>query len=70
MVIDAGMANAPKVRVDYRRGFLFVKRAKVGEWSGEDGGRMKFFKHQFASVVPIQFQVEKVNAAVRQLVQE
>ena len=47
MLIETPLAEPEDIRIDYKRGILFVKKVKIGQWSmtddkvALDAGRMR-----------------------------
>ena len=66
VLVEVGLANATDIRIDYRRGFAFVKHVKVANWNANseklsiDQGRLK--------EAGVDIEVKKVEDAVDELV--
>ena len=67
VLIEVGLAQAQEVRIDYKRGVLFIRKTRVAEWkeSGPANVSLSYFPARLKEV-GIDVPLDKLENAVRE----
>ena len=70
VLIEVGLADADKVRIDYKNGILMINRVRVGVWRAADGdGQMELSQDKLKDA-GISVEVGKLADAVTELLSQ
>ena len=70
VLIETKLAEPMDVKIDYKRGIIFVKRVRIAEWTFADGKELVAANEAKLKEIGINVQAAKIHDAVDELMQQ